>query len=227
MRQCAALTILLLVGGPARGQVSLSAALEVKTGRMLVVAADTKAPKVVWWCQGHKQGQVDFVVIDRDGARAIFVSPTPGKFTVLAFVDGVTAPAECVITVVGDVPVPPKPIPPTPVPDALTESLRKAYASDVAFGKVSPTALRDLRNIFANAPEVFNQLTTVGTVFSTLNTSVKKFIPVGSMPATEAVVGKALAGALPSTAATALTPELREAASGVCRQLAAAFEKLP
>ena len=212
-------TLLLICVQAAAGQVTLPAELKIQTGRILVIKSTTEKTTVVWWCLEARQGKLDLLPY---GTEAHFASPAPGKFLVLAFSDGSSAPAECWVEVEGG--TPPVPVPPI---DPLVAKLKQAYASDVSFGKVPRTALVYLKSVFEQMPQYVQSAANVGAVFGILNKAIKAEIPVGSMPAMEAAIGGVLAAELPKTASTAMTPELRDRCNVLFHQLAVAIGKLP
>ena len=214
---CAVL-LLAVVTPAAHSQVKLPESISAKAGRIVVIKADTKVAKVVWWCLEARQGAADLLPLS--DASVAFASPQPGRFLVLAFVDGATAPAE-VWVLVEQGPGPPPPI------DPLIATLRTAYQADVAAGKGLPEKLRELKTIFDLAPDFIVDDRSIGDVQTRLRNAVKKFVPAGTMPNLAGAVASYLATELPKDAATPLTAELRTRCERVFRQLAAALGKLP
>lgn len=163
---------------PIEPPASISVPAEVKgqVGRIIDIEAETAGHTVIWWV-GSSPANPDLRTTN-SGHTAIFVTPAPGTYVLLAWTaiaGEPTEPVSCRVIVSGAAPVPPPgpqppPVPP-PVPveptDAFWVSLKAAWVADVSIGKASYRSI--LAEIYDQAGPAIVKDTTLKTVSEALS----------------------------------------------------------
>jgi hypothetical protein len=202
--------------------VKLPAEATAAPGRIIRLAADTPGKAVCWAIASDDADLIPFP----GGKVALFSSPKPGRYLVLAWTAAADEPGEaarCVV-VVGDPPPGPPPTPPPgPPADPLRRRLADAYAADPDPGKGE--ARKDLAELYRQAAAVAADpaVRTAGE----LNARVRKAaesLAAGKLPGVKRIAGEELARALPADAGEDLTPTHRKAAADLFGRLAAALD---
>ena len=122
-----------LFAQPPAPEIRLPDEVKAAPGRIVRLTAETTGRHVRWYLASDDADLVPFP----DGTAAVFSSPKPGRYTVLAWTAAGDVPsdvARCVV-VVGD---PPGPAPPPAGPFA--RDLRKLFADDSASDKPAHAA---------------------------------------------------------------------------------------
>lgn len=204
--------------------VKLPAEATAKPGRVLRLSAETTGTTVKW---AIASDEADLIPLDAEGKSAIFTTPTPGKYLVLAWTAKGDVPsdvARCWVTVLGDPPRPPvPPTPPGPV-DQLTSDLATLYVADP-----SPTKATDAKQLAAVYREAvgFVDRADVATVVDLANrvkAAAASLVPATSLVPLRKRVAEEVAKVL--TFDGPLTPESRAAAKAAFGRIAAALEAL-
>jgi hypothetical protein len=201
--------------------VRLPAEVTAVPGRIVRLAADTPGKVVRWALASDAADLVPFP----DGKIALFSSPTPGRYLVLAWTAAGDVPGEaarCVV-VVGD-PPPGPPVPPPPPADPLTADLRKLFAADPSPDKAAHlaqlSALYREAVAFADRAEV----ETAGELAARIRSAAASLLPKDALPAVRKRVADEIARHLPLDGEQPLDAALRQAAADLFARLAAALE---
>jgi hypothetical protein len=198
--------------------------VKAKPGRLVVIEAEADAPDVLW-IKGDPDADTD--LLPNGPKKAIFLSPTPGRFHVLAIYagkDGKAGAARFVVIVEG---AKPNPTPgPTPNPtDPFAAELQVLFAADASPGKAAHLAL--LAEVYKQAPKYANDPTVTGTqqLFQLVSTTSRSLLPETVLVPLRQRVARELATVLGGTdrpmdaparlAATALFEKIRAALEAV------------
>lgn len=138
--------------GVAYGQVKLPPEIRGRTGRLIVIQAETKAKHVLFWSYDAKKeiDKADLFILGAD--RAGFVCAVPGKYLVLCVVSldtGEPSIAETWVVVEGSVPV--------PTPTDLERKLKAAWDGETdpkkdGYRRVLVEVYRKAANVYIADP---------------------------------------------------------------------------
>ena len=139
------------LGSEESPHVIIPAERQTKPGVMIEINAVTNGKKVRWVALSDDCGLIAFP----DGKTAIFSSPTPGVYKVLAYTaigDEPSKPAVCTITVGKPGPKPPDPDPSPGPPEpsnALTKKFQEAFNKETAEKSKKTEWLKAITGFFA------------------------------------------------------------------------------
>jgi hypothetical protein len=205
--------------------------MKVKPGRLLRIPAETACKTVIWYLDSADADLVTF----ESTKEAVFSSPVPGKYKIIVYTAAGDVPSQpyvCVVTVEGDVPVPPTPpTPPGPGPDpipvdVLLQNLVKAYQADTTADKA--TKLQALVTLWKSAAKnTVNDadIKTTGKLLEVLHNSAQQLLGNDLMGLREAIRVD-LDSKLPKTATAALDDATRKAIAVHFQNVADALGKV-
>lgn len=236
----AALSLVAIAPSPiqAGGAVVVPGEVKAKPGRLVRLTAESDG-KIIRWAIGSEDADL---IPSESGRYAIFSSPTPGRYLVLAWtcVGGEpTEAARCVVIVEGTPPPGPNPNPgpgpgpapgptPPPVPpaDPLLDTLKAIYGADSGKDKVKN--VKALAGIYREGAKVSRdpQVTTARQLYEALGKAAAIALPGDALPALRDRLGVELRTALPTDPAASLDEPTREKASAMFARLAGLLEML-
>ena len=197
--------------------IRLPSELRVAPGRMLKLLADTDGEHVCWALASPNADLVPFP----DGKVALFCSPTPGRYLVLAWTAHGNVPsdaARCTV-VVGDEPTPP----PSPV-DPFTSEIQKLYTADPSPEK--RTHLAQLAVLYREAVAYADSPTvrTTGDLATRLRNAAASLLPRDALLPIRQRLADEIATHLPRDGEQALDVPLRRKAAQLFDRIATSLE---
>ena len=186
--------------------VTLPAEVATPPGRIVVLKAETGGEVVRWASLAEGVDLVPFP----DGKTALFCSPNPGRFTVLAWTAAGNVPSEAarVVVVVG-----------APAPAA--SEFAKELAALVGAER-DAEALKRLAGAYRAAAELSDnaEVATAGQLAERVRELVRAAVPAEALVAIRKRVALESAARLSGGADAPLTPALRRAAAGLFNEVA-------
>lgn len=193
--------------------IKLPTEVTAPPGRIVALKAETQGEVVRW---ASLADGVDLIPFP-DGKTALFCSPTPGRFTVLAWTASGNIPSEAarVVVVVGTAP------PPPPVPGDFARELRALVQAES-----DADALKRLAGAYRAASEVAtkSEVATAGQLAGRVRDLVRAAVPAESLVAVRKRLARESAVRLPAEADNALTAKLRESATLLFTEFATILE---
>lgn len=196
--------------------VKLPAEVAAPPGRIVVLKADTQNEVVRW--ASLAEG-VDLVAFP-DGKTALFCSPTPGRFAVLAWTAAGNVPSEAarVVVVVGATPTPPGP----PPAGDFAQELRALAAAEPHVDSLKRLAAAYRAAAGASGEPA---VATAGQLAGRVRDLVRAAVPAESLVAVRRRVAQESAARLPAGAESPLTPEMRRSAAKLFAEVALVLEE--
>ncbi len=164
------LYLMLLAADPAPPPIRLPAEVTAKPGRLVRLDADTPGTVVRWFALG----EVDLLALPGTKS-AVAVSPSAGRFLILAWTASGDVPSEaarCVL-VVGD------PTPPAPV-DPLATDLKAAFTADPSPQKT--THARQLASAYRQSITATASARNPAELYAVLKQAVTAAVPTDALP---------------------------------------------
>ncbi|HVK08847.1 MAG TPA: hypothetical protein VM597_08740 [Gemmataceae bacterium] len=206
--------LLAFVAGPVPA-VTLPVEVSAQPGRLVRLQAQTDGKLVRWALASDDADLVPFP----DGKVALFSSPKPGRYLVLAWTAAADVPSEaarCVVVVGG-------PPPPGPA-DPLAADLRRLFDADAT--KDRETHLAQLAAVyrevvtFADHPDVRTAAELAGRIRAAANS----LLPADALVPLRKRVAEEIARHLPADGDRELTPATRKTAAELFDRVATALE---
>jgi hypothetical protein len=214
--------------------VKLPATINVKTGRLTKITADSSGAVKWFSCSGD----VDLLPVD--ATSVIFCSDQPGSYTIMAYTASGNVPsnaAVCTVVVGGTPPgptppgpTPPGPTPPGPTPpgpvDPFVVTLTQAFAQDTSVDKAAK--LQKLQSLWASAATTTandTDITTVSQMVQVLHTAAANLIGTDLMTVRNAIKTE-LDTKLPTAASTPIDAATRQLCATQFKRVADALSKV-
>ena len=197
--------------------VRLPAEVQGRPGRLIAIEADAGGHLVRWHaCPGPDRPDT---WTTPDGRTLLFVTPTPGRYELIAWTAAGDVPSEAArCTVRVEEPAP---------PDPFVTALAAAWAGESAADKVHQRDL--LAGLYrAAATDTVKQpkLQTLADLLATMQQAAKGLLPAEALPRVRAAVADELRRVLPAAATTPLDDALRERCGKEFLHIADALEAL-
>lgn len=207
---------LAVAGDPDPPGVSLPPEVPARPGRLVTLSAATAGKRVQWLVVSD---DADLIPLP-GGKSAVFASPTPGRYLVLAWTaagDVPSAAAKCWVVVA-------PPAPPPPPADPLKVEFQALFAGDKSSGKAGHLAqlaavYREAGG-FADRPEV----RTAAELADRIKAAVAALLPSDSLVSLRRRIADEIANHLPLDADRELDPAARQAAADLFARIATALE---
>lgn len=210
----ALLTLALAAAGdPDPPAVSLPAEVQARPGRIVTLTAATAGKQLQWLTTADDADLVPLA----GGKSAVFVSPTPGRYLVLAWTAAGDVPspaARCWVVVGG----------PAPPADPLRAELKALVAADRGPDKL--THLAQLAAVYREAVQFADRpgVRTAAELADRIKVAVSALLPSDSLVSLRKRVAEEIAKQLPLDADKELDPTSRKAAADLFARIAAALE---
>lgn len=206
---------LLLAAAPA---IELPAEVAAKPGRLVTLTAETTGRTVRWAVASDNADLIPFP----GGKTALFCSPTPGRYLVLAWtaIDEEPSEAARCIVVVGE----PSPVPPPEPTDKLTAEFQQLFSADASANKAEHlaqlAALYREAVAFADRPEV----KTAGDLAARLRTAAATLLPADALVAIRKRIADEIVRQLPVESDRPLDAATRSTAAALFARIATSLE---
>ena len=208
--------LLICTAGPPA--IDLPAEVAARPGRLVTLTAETDGRHVRWALASDAADLVPF-----PGQKtALFCSPHPGRYVVLAWTAAGDVPSEaarCVI-VVGD----PTPVPPPGPADPLAIELGRLFAADETPGKAAHlaqlVAMYQEAVAFADRPEV----RTAGDLATRIRTAAATLLPADALIDIRRRIADEIVQHLPVDSDRPLDAATRSAAAVLFARIATSLE---
>lgn len=212
----AALPLSVRAQPPTEPTVTLPAELRIPPGRMLKLHAETDGERVCWALAASDADLVPFP----DGKVALFCSPKPGRYVVLAWTAKANVPSEaarCTI-IVGDDPAPPTPV------DPFTTELQKLYTADASAEK--RTHLAQLAALYREAVKFADSTSvkTAGDLAARIRSASASLLPRDALTTIRHRIAEEIAKHLPLDGEQPLDAALRRTAAQLFDRIATSLE---
>lgn len=207
---------LALVDPPTDGPtLRLPPEVRAPIGRIVILKADSTGSQVRWALTADEADLVPFP----DGKTALFCSPRPGRFLILAWTASGDVPSEaarCVV-IVGE---------PTPPEDPLRAECRTLFTDDP--GPSKRVQVRELAGLYREAATLAGrpELRTAGDLFTHLKAQVSTLLPMDALVPLRQRLAAEIARTLTADPAVVLDPALRTRASDLFTRIAIILEGL-
>jgi hypothetical protein len=183
-------------------------------GRMVRITAETVGKQVMWHLVGEEADLVPFPA----GKVALFSSPKPGRYTVLAWTalaDVPSAAAVCTV-IVGD--------PPAPPADSWVQEFRKLIRDDTSAEKAQHLA--QLAVLYREAGRFTEtaEASTVGDLAARIRAAAASLLPADSLVALRKRIADEIAKQLPLDGEQPLDAVTRAKAAKLFIRIAQALE---
>jgi hypothetical protein len=211
------LPFLFALGADPSPQVELPSEVAARPGRLVRLEARTAGRVVRWALASDDADLVPFP----DGKVALFTSPTPGRYLVLAWTAAGDVPSEaarCVV-VVGEPP------PPGPA-DQLTEDLRRLFEADRTPEKAAHLA--QLAAVYREAVRYADHpdVRTTAELAGRIRAAANSLLPADALVPLRKRVAEEVARHLPADGDRDLDLALRKTAAGLFDRIATSLEAI-
>ncbi len=219
------LPLLLVLAADPDPVVKLPAEVAAQPGRIVQLKAET-AGKVVRWALASDDADL---IPFPDGKTALFSSPKPGRYLVLAWTAAGDVPSEaarCVVVVGGPSPTPPQPSPPPGPADPLAADFRKLFDADATPDKA--THLAQLAAVYREAVKFADHpdVRTAAELAGRIRTAAASLLPADALVPLRKRIAEEVAKALPADGDRDLDSATRKKAAELFDRIATSLEAL-
>jgi hypothetical protein len=195
--------------------VKLPAEVAAQPGRIVALKAATDCKLVRWALASDDADLIPFP----DGKTALFSSPKPGRYLVLAWTAAGDTPSEaarCVVVVAA-----------APPADALVADLQKLFADDRTADKAAHRA--QLAALYREAVAFADNadVRTAAELASRIRAAAGSLLPADALVPLRKRLAEEVGRALPLDGESALDPATRKKAAELFDRIATALEAIP